>query len=326
MRNKSDDIVFTKTAWSGEPTVRVAVLVPCFNEAATIGNLVRGLRRALPRAAIHVFDNASTDETAECARAAGATVSTVLLRGKGNVTRRMFADVEADVYVMLDGDGTYDPADAPRLVRALIDDNLDMVIGRRIDDGAQVYRPGHRFGNRLLTGSVCALFGGQIQDMLTGYRVFSRRFAKSFPALSSGFEIETELTIHALELRMPFTELPVAYGTRHEESSSKLSTIGDGVRIFRTIGKLYISERPLHFFSIVSLVLAVASLLAAVPLALTFLESGLVPRLPTAVLVTGVMLTAILLFVCGVVLHSVTLGRQEAKRLRYLAVPGVRHA
>jgi hypothetical protein len=239
----------------------------------------------------------------------------------------MFADVEADIYVMVDGDATYDLGELRHLVDTLVEGNLDMVVGSRVDDGddAQTYRAGHRFGNRLLTGAVAALFGGRLTDMLSGLRVFSRRYAKSFPAVSEGFEIETELTVHALELRMPFAELPVRYRSRLEGSHSKLSTYRDGWRILRTICKLFVSERPLLFFSGIATVLALGSVLAAVPLALTYLETGLVPRLPTAVLLTGTMLSAMLAFVCGVVLHTVTKGRQEAKRLRYLAIPGVRH-
>jgi glycosyltransferase involved in cell wall biosynthesis len=309
------------------PALRIAALIPCFNEALAVGRVIDEFREALPEAEIHVFDNNSTDDTAAVARAAGASVTHVPLRGKGNVARRMFADVEADVYVMVDGDATYDLHDVRRLVDTLVEGNLDMVVGYRVDDGedAQTYRTGHRFGNRLLTNAVAALFGGRLTDMLSGYRVFSRRYAKSFPAVSEGFEIETELTVHALELRMPFAELPVRYRARPEGSHSKLSTYGDGWKILKTIGMLFVSERPMMFFSTIAYVLAIASIASAVPLALTYLHTGLVPRLPTAVLLTGTMITAMLSFVCGIVLHTVTIGRQEAKRLRYLAVPGVRH-
>lgn len=309
------------------PALRIAAVIPCYNEALAIAQVVDEFRAALPEAEIHVFDNASSDDTAAIALAAGAQVTHVALRGKGNVARRMFADVEADIYVMVDGDATYDLGELRRLVDTLVEGNLDMVVGSRVDDGhdAQTYRAGHRFGNRLLTGAVAALFGGRLTDMLSGLRVFSRRYAKSFPAVSEGFEIETELTVHALELRMPFAELPVRYRSRPEGSLSKLSTYRDGWRILRTICKLFVSERPLLFFSIIATVLALGSILAAIPLALTYLETGLVPRLPTAVLLTGTMLTAMLAFVCGIVLHTVTMGRQEAKRLRYLAIPGVRH-
>ncbi|KWT64025.1 MULTISPECIES: glycosyltransferase family 2 protein [unclassified Variovorax] len=312
------------TPW---PALRIAAVIPCYNEALAIAQVVDEFRAVLPEIEIHVFDNASTDGTAAVARAAGAQVTHVALRGKGNVARRMFADVEADIYVMVDGDATYDLGGLRHLVDTLVQGNLDMVVGSRVDDGEdpQTYRTGHRFGNRLLTGAVAALFGGRLTDMLSGLRVFSRRYAKSFPAVSEGFEIETELTVHALELRMPFAELPVRYRSRLEGSHSKLSTYRDGWRILQTICKLFVSERPLLFFSGIATVLALGSIVAAVPLALTYLATGLVPRLPTAVLLTGTMLTAMLAFVCGIVLHAVTMGRREAKRLRYLAIPGVLH-
>lgn len=301
-------------------------MIPCFNEALAIAQVVEEFKATLPEAEIHVFDNNSTDDTAAVARASGAQVTHVALRGKGNVARRMFADVEADVYLMVDGDATYDLSGARELVDLLVDGNLDMVVGARVDDGAdaQTYRPGHRFGNAVLTGAVASLFGGRLTDMLSGYRVFSRRYAKSFPAVSEGFEIETELTVHALELRMPFAEVPGRYRSRPEGSQSKLSTYRDGWRILKTICKLFVSERPLQFFSAIGGLLVLLSVILAVPLVLTYLETGLVPRIPTAVLVTGTMLVAMLSFVCGIVLHTVTIGRQEAKRLAYLAIPGVR--
>jgi glycosyltransferase involved in cell wall biosynthesis len=306
--------------------IRIAAVIPCYNEALSIAQVVAQFRAALPEAEIHVFDNNSTDDTAAVARAAGARVTHVPLRGKGNVARRMFADVEADVYVMVDGDATYDVGEVRRLIELMVEGNLDMVVGSRVDDGAdmQTYRRGHRFGNALLTGAVASLFDGRMTDMLSGYRVFSRRYAKSFPALSRGFEIETELTVHALELRMPFAEVPVPYRSRPEGSESKLSTYRDGWRILKTICKLFVSERPLQFFSGIAGLLVLVSLILAEPLIVTYLDTGLVPRLPTAVLATGLMLIAMLSFVCGVVLHTVTIGRQEAKRLCYLAIPGVR--
>ena len=309
------------------PALRIAAVIPCFNEALAIAQVIAEFREALPEAEVHVFDNNSTDGTADVARTAGAKVTHVALRGKGNVARRMFADVEADVYIMVDGDATYDLRAVRAHIDQLVQGNLDMLVGSRVDDGAdaETYRAGHRLGNRMLTGAVAMLFGGHLSDMLSGYRVFSRRYAKSFPAVSAGFEIETELTVHALELRMPFAEEPVAYRSRPEGSESKLSTYRDGWRILKTICKLFVSERPLQFFSTIASVLAVASILGGVPLAMTYLHTGLVPRLPTAVFLTGTMLTAMLAFVCGIVLHTVTIGRQEAKRLRYLAIPGVRH-
>ncbi|HEY2256734.1 MAG TPA: glycosyltransferase family 2 protein [Variovorax sp.] len=307
--------------------LRIAAVIPCFNEALAIAQVVAEFKAALPEAEIHVFDNNSTDDTAGVARASGATVTHVALRGKGNVARRMFADVEADVYVMVDGDATYDIGEVRRMIDLLVEGNLDMVVGSRVDDGAdaQTYRRGHRFGNAVLTGAVASLFGGRLTDMLSGYRVFSRRYAKSFPAVSKGFEIETELTVHALELRMAIAEVPVRYRSRPEGSQSKLSTYRDGWRILKTICQLFVSERPLQFFGSIAGLLALLSIVLAEPLVATYLRTGLVPRFPTAVLVTGLMLVAMLSFVCGVVLHTVTIGRQEAKRLCYLAIPGVRY-
>lgn len=304
-------------------TSRIAVIVPCFNEALAIGQVLDEFQHALPEAALHVFDNRSTDNTATAARAAGAIVTPVQLRGKGNVVRRMFADVEADVYVMVDGDATYDVSNVRQHIDLLLTDRLDMIVGYRQDDGhnPQTYRPGHRWGNQLLTRSVSQIFGGQFTDMLSGYRVFSRRYAKSFPAAAQGFETETELSVHALELRMPYAEVPVAYRSRPVGSVSKLSTFRDGRRILMTILKLFISERPLAFFSIVSGVMATLSIVLTVPLAFTYFETGLVPRLPTAVLATGMMLCAMLALVCGAVLRTVTMGRREVKRFAYLAIP-----
>lgn len=303
--------------------MRIAAVIPCYNEALAIGQVIDAFRTHLPQAEVHVFDNASTDDTAAVARAAGARVTGVRLRGKGNVVRRMFADVEADIYVMVDGDATYDLSTVREMIRMLVEQKLDMVVGARVDDqsDAQTYRRGHRLGNQMLTGAVAGLFGGSFTDMLSGFRVFSRRYVKSFPALAKGFEIETELTVHALELRMPYAEVPSVYRSRPEGSVSKLSTYRDGWRILVTISKLFVSERPLMFFAILAGLLALASVGLAIPLAMTFWETGLVPRLPTAVLATGLMLSAMLALVCGAVLHTVTIGRQEAKRLRYLAMP-----
>lgn len=301
----------------------IAVILPCFNEALAVPQVLDEFKEHLPAAALHVFDNRSTDDTARVARDAGAKVTHVQLRGKGNVVRRMFADVEADVYVMVDGDATYDVSSIQRHVDLLLDNGLDMVVGYRQDDGLnpQTYRPGHRWGNQLLTRSVRGIFGGEFTDMLSGYRVFSRRYAKSFPATAQGFETETELSVHALELRMPCAEVAVTYRSRPEGSVSKLSTFRDGRRILLTILKLFISERPLAFFSIVAAALALLSLVLTAPLAITYVETGLVPRLPTAVLATGLMLCAMLALVCGAVLRTVTMGRREVKRFAYLAIP-----
>lgn len=306
--------------------LRIAVILPCYNEEKAIGRVIDDFRKNLPEAVIYVFDNNSTDRTAEVARAAGASVVHVAQKGKGNVVRRMFADVEADIYLMTDGDCTYDVSVARQLTEKLLAENLDMVVGCRVDAGESAnYRRGHRFGNRLLTGSVRRIFGGEFSDMLSGYRVFSRRFVKSFPALASGFEIETELTVHALELRMPCGEVDTVYGARPEESESKLSTYRDGFRILKTIMRLYRVERPLQFFSTLSLFLALVAVGFAIPLLPEYLDTGLVPRLPTAILSTGLMLAALLAFGCGLVLDNVTRGRQELRRIAYLSIPGVAH-
>jgi glycosyltransferase involved in cell wall biosynthesis len=313
------------TSASTSRTAVVAVVIPCFNEAAAIGAVIDGFRAALPQAAIHVFDNASTDGTADVAARHGALVHRVELRGKGNVVRRMFADVEADVYVMTDGDATYDLANIGPMVDGVLQGGFDMVVGARVAAGdAPAYRAGHKLGNRLLTGSVALLFGGDFRDMLSGHRVFSRRYVKSFPAAAHGFETETELTIHALELRMACVEMPVTYRARPEGTHSKLSTWRDGWRILGTIGRLFTSERPLAFYLLLAAVLAALAVGLGVPVVLHYFETGLVPRLPTAVLATGIMLSALLSLVSGIVLHQVTLSRQEAKRLAYLAIPATR--
>lgn len=302
----------------------LAVLVPCHNEAVAIGTVVHDFRAALPDATIYVYDNNSTDQTSAVASAAGAIVVGEPLQGKGNVVRRMFADIDADVYVLVDGDGTYDASAAPALVHELLAGQLDMVNALRVANSQGAYRTGHRFGNRLLTSMVTTIFGRRMSDMLSGYRAFSRRFVKSFPALSAGFEIETELTVHALELRMPIAEIPTQYAERPAGSTSKLRTYRDGARILRTIAVLVKEERPLQFFSSVGLVLAIAAMILAVPLYREYMDTGLVPRFPTAVLSTGLMLLAFLSVTCGLVLDTVTRGRRELKRLHYLQVPRAR--
>lgn len=301
--------------------LRIAVVIPCFNEAAAVADVVSGFRQALPGAEIFVFDNNSTDATAQIATSAGAIVRREYQQGKGNVVRRMFADVEADVYVMVDGDATYDPAVAPDMVRLLVEQKLDMVVGARVASQNDAYRLGHRFGNRLLSSAVSHFFGKQFTDMLSGYRVFSRRFVKSFPSLSGGFEIETELSVHALELRLPVAEVSTVYVGRPRGSSSKLSTYSDGLRIIRLIMVLYKNERPLRFFSWLSALLGSAALALGVPLVITFLETGLVPRQPTAILATGLVLLSALSMVTGLILDTVTRGRREIKRLAYLTMP-----
>lgn len=301
-----------------ERRLKVAVLIPCLNEAAGIATVVQGFRDALPDATVYVYDNASTDDTGAVAQRAGAQVRREPMRGKGNVVRRMFADVEADVYVMADGDGTYDAASAPKMVAMLCEQHLDMICGKRVDTEQEAYRHGHRFGNRVLTGLVANLFGDSVTDILSGYRVMSRRFVKSFPALSKGFEIETELTVHALDLRVPIAEVATPYGARAQGSASKLNTWRDGWRILRTIAKLVKEERPFAFFFSGGAVLALLSVALATPVVIQFLETGLVERIPTAVLATGVMLVAVMSFVCGLILDTVTRGRRELKRMHYL--------
>jgi glycosyltransferase involved in cell wall biosynthesis len=301
----------------------VAVLIPCFNEEAAVGKVVREFRAALPHARIYVYDNNSTDGTVQEAHAAGAVVRTEILQGKGHVVRRMFADVEADVFVLVDGDDTYDASVAPEMLRLLLDRQLDMVTGTRKTELAEAYRRGHRLGNAMLTGVVRWIFGNRVTDMLSGYRVFSRRFVKSFPALAAGFETETEFTIHALELKMPIGEVVTDYRGRPIGSSSKLHTYADGIRIMRTIVVLVKEERPLQFFGLAGIVLLLLGLALGLPVVAEFLATGLVPRLPTAVLATGFVLLSFLSFVCGLVLDTVTRGRREMKRLAYLALPSV---
>jgi glycosyltransferase involved in cell wall biosynthesis len=303
----------------------VAVILPCYNEAPAIASVVEGFRAALPEATIYVFDNASSDGTADVARKAGAVVHTVRHRGKGHVVRRMFADVEADIYLMADGDGTYDAGAAREMIDRLIDDGLDMVVGYRVpaDKGA-AYRPGHKFGNRALTGAVARIFGEGFTDMLSGYRALSRRYVKSFPALSKGFEIETELTIHALELRAPHGEVPTVYGERTKGTTSKLTTWGDGFRILGTILRLHMLERPMEFYLTLGFAGFLVSLYLGIPVVVEYFQTGLVPRFPTAIAATGFMLAALLAGVCAIILDSVVTGRREAKRLVYLGIPATR--
>ncbi len=303
------------------PAPRIAVLVPCYNEEVAIGRVVTDFRAALPAAQIYVYDNNSRDLTMQVAAAAGAVVRSEPLQGKGNVVRRMFADIEADVYVLVDGDDTYHAASAPALVDKLLGEQLDMVNAARISQAEAAYRQGHVFGNWLLTTLVSSVFGKRTNDMLSGYRVFSRRFVKSFPALAGGFEIETELTVHALEMRMPFAEVGTPYKERPPGSTSKLSTFKDGFRILFMIGKLVKEERPLATFSITGAVLALLSLIIVTPVLITYYQTGLVPRLPTAVLAAALMILAFLSVTCGLILQTVTQGRRELKRMTYLSHP-----
>ena len=303
------------------PALRVAVLVPCFNEEAAVATVVADFQKALPAADIYVYDNNSKDRTIEVARGAGAEVRRERRQGKGHVVRRMFADIDADIYVLVDGDATYDAASAPRMIDTLINDHLDMVVGFRVDQSTAAYRRGHRTGNRMLSRFLSMVFGQAFKDILSGYRVFSRRFVKSFPVLSDGFEIETELSVHALELALPVAEIETPYFARPEGSVSKLNTWRDGFRILGTILKLYRSEKPLRFFTGIGVFLMWLSVVLAIPVIITYFEEGIVPRLPTAVLSTGLMIVAVLSVSSGLVLDTVTRGRREMKLLAYLSQP-----
>jgi len=308
------------TADTGGISHSIAVLVPCFNEEHSIAKVVADFRAALPIATVYVYDNNSTDKTVEAAKAAGAIVRSEAHQGKGRVVRRMFNDIEADIYVLVDGDATYDAKSAPALIDKLLRDRLDMVVAIRVDREKEAYRPGHRTGNAFLSGFVTHIFGRAFSDILSGYRVFSRRFVKSFPILSGGFEIETELTVHALELELPVGEVATPYFPRVAGSASKLSTWRDGVRILATVLRLYRAERPLPLFGAFGLTLAIMSIGLAVPILVTYVEHGVVPRLPTAVLATGMMLVSVVSIACGLILDTVTRGRREAKLIAYLAL------
>src|SRR5947209_327523 len=297
---------------------RIAVLLPCHNEEPAIAEVIGAFRAALTGAIVYVYDNNSTDRTIDVAQAAGAVVRRETHQGKGYVVRRMFADVDADIYVLADGDATYDAPSARTMIARLVEERLDMVVGARIDREEAAYRRGHRTGNRALSGFVTHIFGQSFSDMLSGYRVFSRRFVKSFPVLSGGFEIETELTIHALELELPVAEVNTPYYPRPEGSASKLNTWSDGFRILRSIFQIYRSERPLPFFSAIAVALAAISIGIAIPIFMTFVQQGNVPRFPTAILATGLMLAALLSFASGLVPDTVTRGRREIKLLAYL--------
>jgi glycosyltransferase involved in cell wall biosynthesis len=302
--------------------VKIAVLVPCYNEEAAIATVVRDFRAALPDAAIYVYDNNSKDQTSARATEAGAVVRMEMRQGKGNVVRRMFADIEADIYVLVDGDDTYDAGACPRMITRMIEEGADLLTARRIHTDAAAYRPGHVLGNRLLTGLTATLFNVHLSDMLSGYRVFSRRFVKSFPFTAEGFAIETELTVHAVRLMMPMSEMDTRYKERPAGSVSKLNTYRDGLRILGTIGYLVREERPLVFFSTISALFVASAILIGGPVVSEYFQTGLVPRLPTAVLATGLMVIAVLSLTCGLILDTVTRGRWEAKRMAYLAIPG----
>lgn len=303
---------------TNQPTI--AILLPCYNEEAAIAATVAGFRAALPSATVYVYDNNSRDGTREIAAQAGAVVRSERQQGKGHVVRRMFADIDADIYVMADGDLTYDPKAAPAMVDLLLADQLDMVVGTRRHEEKEAYRGGHVLGNRIFTGLLSRLFGRSFSDIFSGYRVFSRRFVKSFPVLSEGFEIETEMSVHALELRMPVGEVETSYGARPEGSQSKLSTYSDGWRILKTIGTLYRVERPTLFYGSIGALLVVAAIVLAIPLVVTYAHTGLVPRFPTAILATGLIIIAVLCFFAGLILDTVTRGRREVRRLAYLSL------
>jgi glycosyltransferase involved in cell wall biosynthesis len=322
----------TTSVDSSEPIIEaaardheIAVLVPCFNEELTVGKTVAAFREALPLAtvSVYVYDNNSTDRTVEVARAAGAVVRAEPRQGKGYVVRRMFADIDADVFVLVDGDATCEAQAAPRMVRRAIEENLDFVNGARVSQSMEAYRRGHRFGNYVLTSMVRYIFGRQFTDTLSGYKVFSRRYVKSFPAMSRGFEIETELTVHALELRMPSREEFTAYGERPSGSVSKLSTFRDGTRILRLIFDLVRNERPLQFFGLAGIAFILVAVALAIPLAETYFETGLVPRVPTAILTVGLIIIGVLSFLAGLILDVVATMRAEMKRLAYLSYPPV---
>lgn len=307
---------------------RVAVILPCYNEEAAIERTIREFRAALPDATIYVYDNNSRDRSRELAAAAAAVVRSERRQGKGAVVRRMFADVDADVYVMADGDATYDASAAPPMIRRLLDEQLDMVVGARATSAEianEAYRRGHQWGNYLFTALLTSMFGRAFSDIFSGYRVFSRRFVKSFPVLSTGFEIETEISVHALELSMPVAEIQTVYGARLKGSVSHLSTYSDGWRILKMMVSLFRTERPVQFFGGIAIALTVVAMILGVPLLITFLDSGLVPRIPTAILATGLVMIAALSFLAGLILDTVTRGRREIKRLVYLQLPVPAH-
>ncbi len=314
---------FERVATAGRTPLTVAVLLPCYNEGLVIRTVIERFRAAIPGARIYVYDNNSTDDSVAVAQSAGAIVRREPRQGKGFVVRRMFTDIDADIYIMCDADETYDAAAAPALIGGLVDNGLDMVVGTRMDVTGSAYRPAHKFGNWMLTSLVRTMFGDGFSDMLSGYRVFSRRFVKSFPLMSQGFEIETELTIHALQLEMPVQEVPTRFKDRVEGSESKLSTVSDGVRILWTIVTLLKQERPFYLFGLAAMALMLLSLLLGYPVIIEYLETGQVLRLPTAILATGTMILGFLSLFSGLILDTVTRGRQEAKRLRYLEFPGI---
>jgi len=308
----------TKTAQFED--LNVAVLLPCYNEGAAIADVVLDFRRVLPGKRIFVYDNNSSDNTSEQAARAGATVVPCRRQGKGNVVRQMFADIDADIYIMTDGDGTYDTARAPELIQTLLDERADMVVGTRRDVKVDAGRQGHAFGNKIFNIVYQSIFGKDFTDIFSGYRVFTRRYAKSFPAMSPGFEIETEMSVHASVLRLPVIEVECDYGRRQEGSVSKLSTFGDGFKILRMMGSLMKETRPFAFFSYISLGLVGISMFSAAPVLVEYFTTGLVNKMPTWVLSMTMLLASMMVFMAGVILDSVARGRAEQKRIHYLSV------
>ena len=302
---------------------RIAVALPCYNEAATIAQVIADFRAALPEADIYVFDNNSTDGTGEIAAAAGATVRTETRQGKGHVVRRIFSDVEADIYVMADGDGTYDASAAPMLIELMLKNKVDMVVGARAGVTQDAGRGGHAFGNKIFNMVYRWIFGADFNDIFSGYRVFSRRFAKSFPATSGGFEIETEMSVHASQIGIPVLERPTRYGVRPEDSPSKLRTFRDGFRILGMFALLAKETRPAAFFGAIGAALILAALVLSAPILATYLETGLVPRYPTLILTTGMTVIATIAALCGLILDSLARARIEQKRSVYLSYPAV---
>lgn len=299
-------------------STRIAILLPCHNEGKAISQVVKSFREVLPSARIVVIDNASNDDTAQQARLAGATVVSESLPGKGHAVRRGFSEIDADIYAMADGDGTYDATALPFLIKRLVDEHLDMVVGTRSEKEEAAYRSGHRMGNRLFNTVFAKLFGARFTDIFSGYRVFSRRFVKTFPAISTGFEIETEISVHAIMLRAPVAEVPTSYGARLEGTESKLRTYRDGARILSRIFLFTATHKPFVFYGLLAGLLSTVSVLLGLPLVFDYLETGFVDRLPTAILTVGIMLSAILSFVTGAILSNIGIGQWEVKRLAYL--------
>jgi glycosyltransferase involved in cell wall biosynthesis len=300
--------------------MEIAVLIPCFNEELSIKQVILDFQKFLPQAKIYIYDNNSTDKTVHIAKAMGVIVRLEKKQGKGHVVYRMFGDIEADYYIMVDGDGTYDISKAPQMINILITECCDIVNGKRMESALENYRKGHRFGNWMLTGIVAAIFSAQFTDMLSGYKAFSKKFVKSFPSLSRGFEIETQITIHALEMNLPVREIETKYINRIEGSESKLNTYKDGIKILYAIGLLFIREKPFIFFGTIGLVLAAIMLILFIPIYNLYLLTGLVPKFPTLILISGLGVSSLICLVTGLITESLTTARKEVKRLSYLSI------